>query len=197
MSAEHDHTPSPQALRAEAIELLLKEQGLITEEDIDQVIETYQDRVGPMNGARVVATAWRNSDFKARILKDGNAIWNDFDFGKDQTENLVVVENTAMVHNCVVCTLCSCYPWAVLGLPPRWYKDPAYRSRIVREPRVVLREMGLELANDVEIRVWDSSAEMRYLVLPEQPADTAGMSEDELAELVGRDAMIGVAKVHV
>lgn len=197
MSADHDHQVLPQAIRAEAIEALLQEKGLITEEDVDRVIETYQERVGPMNGARVVAKAWSDPEFKSRILADGNEIWNEFEFDRAQTENLVVVENTSDIHNCVVCTLCSCYPWAVLGLPPRWYKDPAYRSRIVREPRQVLHEMGLPLADDVEIRVWDSSAEVRYMVLPERPAGTDGMSEDELAEIVDRDSMIGVAIVHV
>lgn len=197
MTQDHDHSLSPHAIRAEAIESLLQEKGLITEADVDGVIETYQERVGPMNGALVVAKAWMDPEFKARILKDGNQVWNDFDFGKAQTEHLVIVENTAEVHNCVVCTLCSCYPWAVLGLPPRWYKDPAYRSRIVREPRVVLSEMGLELADDIEIRVWDSSAEVRYMVLPERPTGSEDMDEAELANLVQRDSMIGVARVHV
>ena len=147
-----------------------------------------------MNGARVVARAWCDVDFRRRLLLDGAAAISEFDLEGGQVEKLVVVANSAKVHNVVVCTLCSCYPWAVLGLPPTWYKDPAYRSRVVREPRSVLREMGLDLQDDVQIRVWDSSAEVRYMVLPEQPLDTFGMAEADLAERVSRDAMIGVAR---
>ena len=182
------------AIRAEAIESLLVERGLLDPADVDRVIETYNDRVGPMNGARMVARAWCDPDFKARLLADGTAVMAEFDFGGAQTEKLVVVENTPDTHNVVVCTLCSCYPWAVLGLPPRWYKDPAYRSRIVREPRRVLAEFGLVLDDDVRVRVWDSSAEVRYLVLPRRPADADGLDEAALAQRVTRDAMIGVAQ---
>ncbi len=184
-----EHAP---AIRAEAIESLLIEKGLIRGEDVDAVIERYNDRTGPLNGARVVARAWRDAEFKRALLADGTATVAAFAFEGGQTEKLVVVENTSEVHNVVVCTLCSCYPWAMLGLPPRWYKDPAYRSRIVREPRRVLEEFGVSLAEDVAVRVWDSSAEVRYLVLPQPPAGWSDCSEDELAARVTRDAMIGV-----
>ena len=191
MSA-HDHDSPPQALRAEALESLLIERGLLTAEAVDDVIATYNDRVGPMNGARVVARAWVDPAFRQRLLEDGTAAIAEFAFDGGQTEKLVVVENTERVHNVVVCTLCSCYPWAVLGLPPRWYKDPAYRSRVVREPRRVLAELGAALDDGVEVRVWDSSAEVRYLVLPRRPAGTEALTEAELAALVTRDAMVGV-----
>jgi nitrile hydratase len=181
------------AIRAEALESLLIERGLLTAAAVDDVIERYNDRVGPMNGARVVARAWLDPDYRARLLADGTAAIAELGFGGAQTEKLVVVENVPDVHNLVVCTLCSCYPWAVLGLPPRWYKDPAYRSRAVREPRALLREFGLDLKADVEIRVWDSSAEVRYLVLPQRPVGTAGLDETALAARVTREAMIGVA----
>jgi nitrile hydratase len=180
------------AIRAEAIESLLIEKGLIAASDIDEVVERYNDRIGPLNGARVVARAWRDPAFKTALLADGTAAVTPFAFEGGQTEKLVVVENTARVHNVVVCTLCSCYPWAMLGLPPRWYKDPAYRSRIVREPRRVLAEFGVVLRDDVEVRVWDSSAEVRYLVLPQPPVDPGSATEDELAARVTRDSMIGV-----
>jgi len=183
----------PQAIRAEAIESLLIERGLVTVEAIDDVITLFNERVGPMNGARVVARAWLDADFKRALLDDGTAAIEPFAFEGGQTEKLVVVENTPDVHNVVVCTLCSCYPWALLGLPPRWYKDPAYRSRIVREPRAVLREFGLELPDAMRINVWDSSAEVRYLVLPERPKGTEGLDEAALAARVTRDSMIGVA----
>jgi nitrile hydratase subunit alpha len=186
--------PSEQAIRAEALESLLIEQGLLDPAQVDEVIATYNERVGPMNGARVVARAWTDPAYKARLLADGTAAIAELGYGGAQTEKLVVVENTPRVHNLVVCTLCSCYPWAVLGLPPRWYKDPAYRSRAVREPRAVLRELGLALGDEVEIRVWDSSAEVRYLVLPERPDGTEGLDESALAACVSRDAMIGVAR---
>jgi len=186
-------TPFEPAIRAEALESLLIECGLLTPADVDDVIEQYNERVGPMNGARVVARAWVDPAYKARLLGDGTAAIGELGFGGAQTEKLVVVENTRDVHNLVVCTLCSCYPWAVLGLPPRWYKDPAYRSRAVREPRTLLREFGLELGANVEIRVWDSSAEVRYLVLPQRPAGTEALDESELASRVTREAMIGVA----
>jgi nitrile hydratase len=181
------------AIRAEALESLLIERGLLTAAAVDEVIERYNERMGPMNGARVVARAWLDPDYRARLLADGTAAIAELGFGGAQTEKLVVVENAPDVHNLVVCTLCSCYPWAVLGLPPRWYKDPAYRSRAVREPRALLREFGLELSAEVEIRVWDSSAEVRYLVLPQRPAGTAGLDEAALAARVTREAMIGVA----
>ncbi len=185
--------PDPQAVRAEALEALLIERGYLTAEAVDDVIATYNDRVGPLRGARVVARAWLDAQFKARLLADGTAAIAEFGFDGPQTEKLVVVENTPELHNVVVCTLCSCYPWAVLGLPPKWYKDPAYRSRIVREPRRVLAEMGVDLPPAVRVRVWDSSAEVRYLVLPERPDGSAGESEESLAGRVTRDAMIGVA----
>ena len=184
--------PTPQALRAEALESLLVEKGLLSTDEIDEVIATYNDRVGPMNGALIVAKAWSDPAFKTRLLSDATREVNEFNFEGGQCEKLVVVENTPGIHNAVVCTLCSCYPWAVLGLPPKWYKDPAYRSRIVMEPRELLQEMGVELQEDVEIRIWDSSAEVRYMVLPMRPANTEDMNEAELAELVTRDSMIGV-----
>ena len=185
-----------QAIRAEALESILVEKGLLTRDEVDQVIATYNDRVGPMNGALVVAKAWSDEEFKARLLTDATREVANFNFDGGQCEKLVVVENTPEVHNVLVCTLCSCYPWAVLGLPPKWYKDPAYRSRIVREPREVLAEMGVNLAEDVTIRVWDSSAEVRYLVLPMRPSNTEDLSEAELATLVTRDAMIGVQVLY-
>jgi nitrile hydratase len=184
-----------QALRAEALEALLVEQGLLTESEIDQTIQMYNERTGPMNGARVVARAWVDEEFRKRLLTDGGAAIDAFEFEGGEVQKLVVVENSAAVHNVVVCTLCSCYPWALLGLPPRWYKDPAYRSRIVREPRKVLTEFGLTVADAKEVRVWDSSAEVRYLVLPERPEGSAGLDEEALAALVKREAMIGVAIV--
>ena len=195
MSKSHDHPENlPQALRAEALETLLIEKGLLVASAVDAVITRYSERVGPMNGARIVARAWVDPEFRQWLLEDGTAAIDQFDLEGGQVEKLVVVANSAQIHNVVVCTLCSCYPWAILGLPPTWYKDPAYRSRIVREPRTVLHEMGLELESGMQIRVWDSSAEVRYMVLPEQPLDSAGMTEAELAERVSRDAMIGVAR---
>ena len=180
-------------LRAEALESLLVERGLLTESDIDQVIAQFEQRVGPVNGAKVVARAWTDAEFKRRLLADGTDAIREFRFSGGQVERLVVVENTHVEHNVVVCTLCSCYPWALLGLPPRWYKDPAYRSRIVREPRSVLAEMGLEVPASKRIRVWDSSAEIRYMVLPQRPDGAEALSEKEREALVTRDAMIGVA----
>jgi nitrile hydratase len=196
MGTGHDHSEraSDIALRVEAIESLLAEKGLIDPASVDDIIRYYEQDVGPMNGARVVARAWTDPDYKARLLADATAAIAELGFGGPEGEHLVAVENTATVHNVVVCTLCSCYPWPVLGLPPSWYKSPAYRSRIVREPRKVLAEMGLDLREDVEVRVWDSSAEVRYLVLPERPAGVASYTEEELAALVTRDAMIGTAK---
>ncbi len=184
---------SPQAIRAEALESILIDQGLLTETAVDETIALFNDRVGPLNGARVVARAWTDPAFKAALLEDGTRAIEPFRFQGGEVQKLVVVENTPAVHNAVVCTLCSCYPWALLGLPPTWYKDPAYRSRIVREPRKVLAEFGLEVPAGKEIRVWDSSAEVRYLVLPERPAGTDDLDEEALAALVPREAMIGVA----
>jgi nitrile hydratase len=180
------------AIRAEALESILIEHGLLQAEAVDEVIVQYNERVGPMNGARVVARAWCDPAFKARLLEDGTSAIEEFGFEGMQTEKLVVIENTPEVHNLVVCTLCSCYPWAVLGLPPRWYKDPAYRSRVVREPRAVLEEFGVNVPQSRAVRVWDSSAEVRYMVLPQAPDGIAGVSEDELAGRVTRDSMIGV-----
>ncbi|GAA4592687.1 nitrile hydratase subunit alpha [Planotetraspora phitsanulokensis] len=183
------------ALRTEALEELLTERGLVDPDAVDRLITQYETNVGPLNGAKVVARAWTDPEYRRRLLDDGTAAIKELGFGGLQTECLVVVENTATTHNVVVCTLCSCYPWAVLGLPPSWYKDPAYRARMVREPRTVLAGMGLELADDVRITVRDSSSEVRWLVLPERPAGTEDMSEEQLVSLVTRDAMVGVAKV--
>jgi nitrile hydratase len=194
-SHEHETDPSSPELRTEALESLLREKGWITSEAIDRIVERYEHEIGPMRGAQVVARAWLDPAFKSRLLADGTAAVAEFGFEGAQLERLEVKENAPGVHNVVVCTLCSCYPWAVLGLPPVWYKDFAYRSRVVREPRRVLREMGLELDDRVEIRVWDSTAEVRYMVLPERPAGTEGMTAEALAALVTRDAMIGVARV--
>ena len=193
--SEHEYPTSQQSIRAEAIESLLIDKGLLTEDAVDEVIVQYNERVGPMNGAKVVARAWKDPAFKTRLLADGTSAIAEFEFSGGQVDKLVVVENTSDVHNVVVCTLCSCYPWAVLGLPPKWYKDPAYRSRIVREPRRVLEEFGVQIAAAKELCVWDSSAEIRYLVLPEPPSDSDSASEEELAARVSRDAMIGVALI--
>jgi nitrile hydratase len=189
-----DPTLGP-ALRAEALESLLLERGLIDSKTVETFIRTYETAVGPMNGAMVVAKAWTDAEYKRRLLEDGSAAIAELGFKGPQGEHMVVLENTPTVHNVVVCTLCSCYPWPVLGLPPSWYKDPAYRSRVVREPRAVLAEWGTDLGPDVEVRVYDSSSEVRYLVLPERPAGTESMSEEELAGLVTRDAMVGVRRV--
>lgn len=182
------------ALRVEALESLLAEKGLIDPARVDAMIRYYEQDVGPMNGARVVARAWTDDAYRARLLANATDAIAELGFAGPEGEAMVAVENTDGVHNVVVCTLCSCYPWPVLGLPPAWYKSPEYRSRIVREPRRVLAEMGLEVPDDVEIRVWDSSAEVRYLVLPARPAGTEGLGEDELAALVTRDAMIGTGR---
>jgi nitrile hydratase len=193
----HRHTepPSELVLRVKALESLLVEKGLVDPAALDVLIDTYENKVGPRNGARVVARAWTDPAYKARLLSDASDAIAEFGFTGRQGEDMVVLENTAKVHNLTVCTLCSCYPWPVLGLPPVWYKSAPYRSRAVRDPRAVLREFGLELPEDVEIRVWDSTAELRYLVLPERPAGTEQLGEEALAALVTRDAMIGVAKV--
>jgi nitrile hydratase subunit alpha len=189
----HDHPDA--ALRAEALESLLLERELIDPNVVDGLIRRYENDVGPMNGARVIAKAWTDPDYRRRLLDDGTAAIAEQGYTGPQGEHIDVLENSATVHNVVVCTLCSCYPWPVLGLPPSWYKDPAYRARIVREPRRLLAEMGLTLDDDVEIRVWDSSSEVRYLVLPERPAGTEDLSEEALAALVTRDAMVGVGRV--
>ncbi len=193
MSAVEERLPI--ALRTEALEQLLVEKGLVDPAVMDKFITTYEKDVGPLNGAKVVAKAWTDPEYRARLLDDATAAIAELGFKGPQGEHMVVLPNEEKVHNVVVCTLCSCYPWPVLGLPPSWYKDPAYRSRVVREPRAVLSEMGLDLADDVEIRVWDSSSEVRFLVLPQRPAGTESLSEDQLAELVTRDAMVGVAVV--
>jgi nitrile hydratase len=192
---DREHDPHSPELRTEALESILLERGWITREAIDRIVERFEREIGPLRGARVVARAWTDPEFKRRLLADGTAAVAEMGFEGVQMERLEVKENTSRVHHVVVCTLCSCYPWAVLGLPPTWYKDPAYRSRVVREPRKVLREMGLPIDDGVEIRVWDSSAEIRYMVLPERPPGTDTLGEDELAALVSRDAMIGVADV--
>ncbi len=193
----HDEPESDVALRVKALESLLTSKGLLDSQALDMLVDTYEKRVGPRNGAKVVARAWTDPGFKKRLLADATAAVNELGFPPGpEGINLIVLENTPKVHNMVVCTLCSCYPWSTLGLPPVWYKSTAYRSRAVSDPRGVMREFGTELADDVEIRVWDSSAEVRYLVLPERPAGTAGLSEEELAEIVTRDSMIGVATVN-
>ncbi len=183
--------------RVNKLESLLVARGLVSPPALDRLAELYETDIGPMNGARVVARAWVDPAYKDRLLADGTAAIAELGFGGLQGEHMVLVENTPAVHNVVVCTLCSCYPWPVLGLPPNWYKSASYRSRVVIDPRGVLREFGLELDESVEVRVWDSSAEIRYLVLPERPSGTEQMSEEELAALVTRDSMIGVSKVTV
>jgi len=194
---EHQAVPSDPALRVKALESLLVQKGLVDPAALDALIDTYEHKVGPRNGARVVARAWADPAYKQRLLADAPSALGELGYLGAQGESMVVLENTPQVHNLVVCTLCSCYPWPVLGLPPVWYKSAPYRSRAVIDPRGVLREFGLELPEDVEVRVWDSTAELRYLVLPERPAGTEKLSEDELAGLVTRDAMVGVAKVGV
>jgi nitrile hydratase len=183
----------PAAARAQALEDLLVEKGIVDRRVIDDVIEHYQTNVGPLNGAKVVARAWTDQAYRHRLLADGTKAVAEFGFGGPEGHRIVAVENTSEVHNVVVCTLCSCYPWPVLGLPPRWYKSPQYRARVVAQPRAVLAEMGLVLPDGVRIRVWDSSAEARYLVVPRRPPGTDGLDEAALAGLVTRDAMIGVA----
>ena len=199
MSDEHDgdHHPSPEpyaALRTRALESLLVEKGLIASDVIDEIVRTFEQDIGPLNGAKVVARAWVDPEYHRRLLEHGTEAIADMGYQGAQDADIVVLENTSIVHNVVVCTLCSCYPWPVLGLPPAWYKSEAYRSRTVIEPRAVLREFGLELDESVEVWVWDSSADVRYMVLPERPAGTERLSEAELVELGARDSMIGVAK---
>jgi nitrile hydratase len=195
---DHEHgqdVPSDFALRVKAMESLLVEKGLVDPAALDALIDTYEHKVGPRNGARVVAKAWADPAYKRRLLADATAAIAELGYMGRQGEHMVVVENTPKVHNMVVCTLCSCYPWTVLGLPPVWYKSAPYRSRAVIDPRGVLREFGVNLPENVEVRVWDSTAEIRYLVLPERPAGSENLTEEQLAALVTRDAMVGVAKV--
>lgn len=187
----HAHGHDELALRAAALEAVLVEKGLLSTDQIDAIVERYERDLGPQNGARVVARAWVDPAYRARLLADGATAIRELGYGGFEGDAMVVVENTPEVHNVVVCTLCSCYPWPVLGLPPTWYKSPAYRARVVAEPRAVLREFGLELPDAKAIRVWDSTSEVRYLVVPERPAGTEGMAEEELAALVTRDSMIG------
>lgn len=193
----HDHqvVPSDLTLRVKSLESLLVEKGLVDRAALDVLVDTYEHKIGPRNGARVVARAWVDPDYKKRLMTNAAAAMAELGYTSGQGEHMVAVENGPKVHNLIVCTLCSCYPWPVLGLPPVWYKSAPYRSRAVIDPRGVLREFGLQLADEVEVRVWDSTAELRYLVLPERPAGTGNMTEDELAALITRDAMVGVAKV--
>lgn len=192
-SHDHAHTllPSDPALRVKAIESLLVEKGLVDPSAVDAVIDSFENKIGPRNGARVVARSWTDPDYRARLLDDASAAIAELGFSGIQGEHMVAVENSEDRHNVVVCTLCSCYPWPVLGVPPVWYKSSTYRARVVRDPRGVLAEFGVDIKSETEIRVWDSTAEIRYLVIPQRPDGTDGMSEDELADLVSRDAMIG------
>ncbi len=199
MSSSHEpvHHPEPEsyaALRTKALESLLIEKGVISTDAVDEIVRTYEQDIGPLNGARVVARAWTDPDYRRWLLADGTAAIADMGFKGSEGAQIIVLENTPSLHNMVVCTLCSCYPWPILGLPPTWYKSAAYRSRAVIEPRAVLEEFGLRLGDEVEVRVWDSTAEVRYMVLPERPAGTERLSEAELVPLVSRDAMVGVAK---
>ena len=192
---DHDHHPEPEpyaALRTRALESLLVEKGLVTTDAIDEIVRMYEQDIGPLNGAKVVARAWVDLEYKRRLLENGTEAIAELGFGGAEGAEIVVLESTPKVHNVVVCTLCSCYPWPVLGLPPTWYKDAAYRSRVVLDPRAVLREFGLEIDESKEIRVWDSTASIRYMVLPERPDGTGDLPEEKLAELVTRDSMIGV-----
>ena len=195
---DHDefHEPTDSEVRAKAVESLLAEKGLLSTDAVDEIVNQYENDVGPMNGARVVARAWTDPEYKRRLLENGGDAVAELGYGDEHSARLVVVENTPGVHNVIVCTLCSCYPWSVLGLPPAWYKSEPYRARVVKEPRAVLSEFGLDLDDSIEIRVWDSLSELRYMVLPERPAGTDHMKEEELAVLVSRDAMIGVAKAE-
>ncbi len=193
---EAAQTETDAALRTRALESLLIEKGLLTTDIIDEVVQKYEKDVGPLNGAKVVARAWSDPDYKRRLLEDGTAAIAELGFGDAQGSKIVVLENTSSVHHVVVCTLCSCYPWSVLGLPPSWYKSYAYRSRVVREPRAVLREFDLDLPDSVEIRVWDSNSDLRYMVLPERPVGTEDHTQEQLVSLVTRDSMIGVTKIE-
>jgi nitrile hydratase len=200
MSKDHHHDDegshfSDVELRVKALESLLVDKGLVNPETLDKLVDTFETKLGPRNGARVVARAWTDPAYRQRLRDDASAAIAELGYGGMQGETMVVVENSPQVHNVVVCTLCSCYPWPLLGLPPVWYKSNAYRSRVVIDPRSVLKEFGVELAHDVEVRVWDSTSEVRYLVLPERPAGTQDMTEEELASVVTRDSMIGTAKL--
>jgi len=199
MTEQHRHArpKSPQELRAAALETVLIEKGLASTDAIDAVVDAFEREIGPQNGARMVARAWVDPAYRDRLLRDAAGAAAELGYGGSEGDHMRAVENTPEVHNVIVCTLCSCYPWPVLGIPPVWYKSPPYRARVVREPRAVLAEFGLELEDDVEIRVWDSSAELRYIVLPMRPEGTERMSEEELAGLVTRDCMIGVAVPRV
>ena len=192
---DHDHPhallPPEPALRVKALETLLTRKGLIDPAALDEIIDTYENRIGPRNGAQVVARAWSDPGFRTALLEDATAVVADMGFFGRQGEHMVAVENTDEVHNIVVCTLCSCYPWPLLGIPPGWYKSDAYRARVVREPRKVLAEFGVELPEQTAVRVWDSTAEVRYLVIPQRPAGSEGLSKEELTNLVTRDSMIG------
>jgi len=197
MSNDHDHEHDDQdeiAFRVKALERLLVEKGLVDPAALDELIETYETRVGPHNGARVVAKAWTDPAFREWLLRDAGAAIASLGYAGRQGEHMVALENTGEVHNLVVCTLCSCYPWPALGLPPVWYKSAPYRSRAVSDPRAVLQDFGVELPAGIEVRVWDSTAELRYLVIPQRPSDTEGWSEERLAGIVTRDQMIGVAR---
>ncbi len=195
---DHDHPhsllPPDPALRVKALETLLVQKGLVDPAALDAIIDTYETKIGPQNGARVVARAWADADFRARLLNDATAVISEMGFYGRQGEHVVAVENTPETHNIVVCTLCSCYPWPLLGIPPSWYKSDAYRARVVREPRRVLADFGLELPEAQAVRVWDSTAEIRYLVIPERPGGTESMGEDALMALVTRDSMIGTGR---
>lgn len=194
----HDTHTAPlsgPALRVKALESLLVEKGLVDTRTLDEIVDTYEHKVGPRNGARVVARAWVDPEYKQRLLADATAAIAEFGYIERWAEDMVAVENSPTVRNMVVCTLCSCYPWPVLGLPPSWYKSDAYRARAVLDPRGVLKEFGETIPDDVEVRVWDSTAELRYLVLPERPAGTEGWSEEQLAAIVTRDSMVGVSRV--
>jgi len=195
---DHEHgqdVPSDTALRVKALESLLVEKGLVDPAALDAIVDAFENKIGPRNGARVVARAWTDPAYKSRLLADPTAAIAELGYSGAQGEHMVVVENTPTVHNLVVCTLCSCYPWPVLGLPPVWYKSSAYRSRAVIDPRGVLRELGLGIPDEVSVRVWDPTAEIRYLVLPERPPGTEHLDAEALAALVTRDAMIGTARV--
>ena len=194
---DHDHqdVPADIALRVKALESVLVEKGMVDPAELDEIVDNFENRVGPRNGARVVARAWVDPEYRRRLLADGTAAIGELGYLGGQGEHMKVVANTEKVHNVIVCTLCSCYPWPTLGLPPSWYKSAAYRARAVIEPRAVLREFGLDVGEEVEVRVWDSTAEIRYLVLPERPPGTEDLTEEELVELVTRDSMIGVARV--
>ncbi|MCT4657410.1 MAG: nitrile hydratase subunit alpha [Cohaesibacter sp.] len=196
-SHDHENELDPMVARVRALETILTDKGLIDPAAIDAIVETYETKIGPRNGARVVAKSWADPDFRAWLEKDATAAIASLGYSGRQAEHMQALFNTETTHNVVVCTLCSCYPWAVLGLPPVWYKSPPYRSRVVVEPRKVLSEFGLELADDVEIKVWDSTAEVRYLVIPMRPQGTDGMSEEELVDLVNRNSMIGTDIAHL